>query len=80
MNKRIIMWLLIAGGAVLIGLAVILALGEMSTMSIVGGADWPTFQFVFYHRNNGLYSNLAGIGGLGILTALIMGIAGKKKS
>ena len=79
MNKRIIMWLLIAGGAVLIGLAVILALGEMSTMSIVGGADWPTFQFVFYHRNNGLYSNLAGIGGLGILTALILGIAGKKK-
>ena len=80
MKRKVILNLLIVIGVILVFVSVLLALHEMSTMSVIGGADWPTFQYVFCSRNGGLYSNLAWLGVLTLITALIVNVLHKKRN
>ena len=78
MKRKHIIISLLAVGVILLCLSVILAVIATGNKNIIGGAGWPTFQFVFTCEKQGLYSKLANCG----IAAIIASIAGivKKKT
>ena len=48
MNKKYMATILLVTGIILICLSIVLAVIETSNKNIVGGADFPTFIFVFF--------------------------------
>ena len=77
MRKKPILIGLFAGGLILFGLSVLLAIVAVGQMHIIGGADLPTFLFVFFRAENGLYVTLAAIGMIVVLVSV--GLCAVKK-
>ena len=59
MNKKHIATILLVIGILLLCLSIVLAVIATGNKNIIGGADFPTFVFVFFRENKGLYSTLA---------------------
>lgn len=78
MRKKHIAVLLLAVGIVLLGISVVLAIIATGNKNIIGGADFPTFLFVFYHEKRGLYSTLAFSGIAAIIALVVVGMAKEK--
>ena len=70
--------LLLVIGILLFCLGVTLAIVSTGSKDILGGADWPTFCFVFFYEHRGLYSILSGLGGLCFILSFVFRI-GKKR-
>ena len=75
-KNRIVIALFIVGIAFMC-LSVVLAVVATANKNIIGGADWPTFVYVFSHENRGIYSTLACCGVIAIVVSVVMGL--KKK-
>jgi hypothetical protein len=72
MKKKTIATLCLIVGILLICVSVIGAVVEINHQGIVGGADLPTYLFVFFRQHSGIYSLLS-LGGLVcILVAVIL--------
>ena len=80
MKKKYLAITLAVIGVILVCLSVVLAYNAMNDMHLIGGADWPTFKFVFSRGNGGLYAALAGVGCIAVIVALILGIKRKKRN
>ncbi len=74
MKKKYIVIALLALGILLLCGSVVLAAIAAGNKNIIGGADFTTFCFVFFHEKGGLYSSLALLGVAAIFTAVIAGI------
>ena len=59
--------LLAITGTVLICLGLLLAIIATANRNIIGGADLPTFFYVFSREKNGLYQTLSLLGALCII-------------
>jgi hypothetical protein len=79
MKKKHIVVLLLTIGAVLLCLSIILAIIATDNKNIIGGADFPTFLFVFYYEKRGLYSTLAFLGIAAIIASAVVGIVKKRE-
>ena len=79
MKKKIIVILLLVIGIVLMCFSVVSAIAAAANKSIIGGADFPTFLYVFFRDNDGMYSSLAFGGFFALLLSMVISI-GKKKS
>lgn len=73
MKKKYTPIALICIGILLIGLSFHQTFRAMSTISIIGGADWPTFRHFYFGR----YSTLAFYGIIAIIAALVIRINNK---
>ena len=78
MKKKYIVLSLLAFGVILLCVSTVLAIIATGNKNIIGGADLPTFLFVFSNENGGLYSKLAFWGVTAIIAAII-GMVIKKK-
>lgn len=78
MKKKQIVILLVAVGIALLVISVALAVMATAGKNIIGGADLPTFLFVFYHEKRGLYSTLASLGVAAIIATFVVGLCKKK--
>ena len=78
MKKKVLMVSLLVGGIVLLLVSIVLAIIAVNSMDIIGGADWPTFCFVFSHGKRGLYSTLAFFGVCSIIASIVVGVKKKK--
>ena len=76
-KKHIVLSLLIIG-IVLLVVSVILAAMATAGKTIIGGADLPTFLFVFVSEKGGLYSILASLGLAAIIASIVAGLCKKK--
>ena len=65
---RILSLCLMAVGLLLIASAVALAWAATLEMDVIGGAGWPTFQWILRHRQGGLYGYTV-LGGVILLAA-----------
>ena len=72
MKKKCGLVILLSTGIVLLCLSVILAVIATASKEVIGGADFPTFLFVFFSENRGGYSILAFFGVLLILASAIL--------
>lgn len=72
MNKKHIAAILLVIGIVLICLSIALAVIATGNKNIIGGADFPTFVFVFFRENKGLYSILAFCGIISLVASVIV--------
>ena len=79
MKKNPIVIALFIAGIVLICLSVVLAVVATANKNIIGGADWPTFTYVFFYERRGLYSTLAFGGLIAIVVSAVMGMWKKKR-
>ena len=79
MKKNPIIITLFTAGFVLICLAVVLAVIATAGKNVIGGADWPTFIYVFFHERRGLYSALAFGGVIAIVVSTVIGLRKKKR-
>lgn len=69
---------LLVVGILLLCLSVILSVVSTAGKDIIGGADLPTFLFVFHHENGGMYFALALLGVISLTASLFFFILGKK--
>ncbi len=74
MKKKYISISLLVIGTVLILTSIILAVIATSSRDIIGGADLPTFMFVFTHDKKGLYSLLANCGIISVISSVIISV------
>jgi len=72
MKKKTIATLCLIVGILLICVSVMGAVVEINRQSIIGGADLPTFRFVFFRQHSGIYSLLSLDGIVCILVAVIL--------
>lgn len=79
MNKKYMATILLVTGIILICLSIVLAVIETSNKNIVGGADFPTFIFVFFREKKGLYYTLAFSGIVSLISSAIVGLRKGKK-
>ncbi len=79
MKKKHIAMILLFVGIILVCSSVVLAVVATSNKNIIGGADWPTFQFVYFYEKRGLYSTLTFLGITAIIVSIVMGVFKKKK-
>ena len=78
MKKKQIVILLVAVGIALLVISVALAVMATASKNIIGGADLPTFLFVFSCEKGGLYSILASLGIAAIIASIAVGLCKKK--
>ena len=78
MKKKPIVIALFIVGLVFICLSIALAFIATANKNIIGGADWPTFIYVFFHENRGIYSTLACCGVIAIVVSVVMGLKKKR--
>jgi len=72
MKKKTIATLCLIVGILLICVSVIGAVVDTNRKNMIGGADLPTYLFVFFRQHSGIYSLLS-LGGLVcILVAVIL--------
>lgn len=79
MKKKPIVIILLAIGIALVCLSLVLAVVTTASKNIIGGADLPTFIYVFFHENRGLYFTLACCGVLSVIVAVVVGLRKKKR-
>lgn len=79
MRKKLFVVSLLTVGVVLLCLSIIFAMIETGNKNIIGGADFPTFLFVFYREKRSLYSTLAFFGVAAIIASAVAGIAKKRR-
>lgn len=79
MKKNRIVIALFIVGIVLICLSFVLAVVATANKNIIGGADWPTFTYVFFYDKRGMYSTLAFCGVIAIIVAVVVGLRKKKR-
>lgn len=79
MKKKHIVVSLLTIGVVLLCLSIVLAMIATGNKNIIGGADLPTFLFVFYYEKRGLYSTLAFLGIAASIASAIVGGVKKRK-
>ena len=72
MKKKHIFILLLSIGIVMILGSVLFAISSTASKSIIGGADFPTFKYVFLYENRGLYSTLTFLGTALVLVSIII--------
>ena len=72
MNKKHIATILLVIGILLLCLSIVLAVIATGNKDIIGGADFPTFVFVFFRENKGLYSTLAFCGIVSLIASAII--------
>ena len=72
MNKKHIATILLVIGILLLCLSIVLAVIATGNKNIIGGADFPTFVFVFFRENKGLYSTLAFCGIVSLVASAII--------
>lgn len=80
MKRKYLSIALVVIGVSLVCLSVVLALNATNNIHLVGGAGLPTFNYVFSHGNGGLYANLANVGCISIIVALILRIKRKERN
>ena len=80
MKRKYIITSLLVIGILLILTSIILAVIATSGIDIIGGADLPTFTFVFTHEKNGLYSKLANCGIISVVASVLVSIVTKRSS
>ena len=78
MKKKHIVLSLLTLGIVLLVVSVALAAMATASKNIIGGADLPTFLFVFVSEKSGLYSILASLGLAAIIGAIVTVVAKKE--
>ena len=71
MKKKHISAILLIIGIILFFVPIVLAVIETGNKNIIGGADLPTFVFVFFRQNKGLYSTLAFCGIISLVASVI---------
>jgi len=71
MKKKPSVVLLFAGGAIILCVSIILAIIATGTKNVIGGADFPTFWFVFFFEKRGLYVTLAFLGVAAIIASVV---------
>ena len=72
MKKTHVALILLIVGILLLCLSVIPAALSTAQKDVIGGADLPTFLFVFSREHGGLYSILALLGVAAVVTAVLM--------
>ena len=72
MNKKHITTILLVTGILLLCFSIVLAVIATEKKNIIGGADFPTFVFVFFRENKGLYSTLAFCGIVSLVASAII--------
>ena len=72
MERKNIKMVLCIIGLILLTISIILTFVSMANVNIIGGADWPTFFFIFFRMSDGLYSILAFLGILSIAISLFL--------
>jgi len=77
-KKKPIVIALFIVGLVFICLSIALAFIATANKNIIGGADLPTFTYVFFYENRGLYSTLAYCGVIAIVVSVVMGLKKKR--
>ena len=80
MKKKNLNIVLLITGILLLILSVILAIIETANINIIGGAGLPTFFFIFYGAKKGLYSTIAFISIITIISSIIISILNKRKN
>ena len=78
MKKKPIVIALFIVGLVFVCLSIALAFIATANKNIIGGADLPTFTYVFFYENRGLYSTLADCGVIAIVVSVVMGLKKKR--
>ena len=78
MKKKPIVIALFIVGLVFICLSIALAFIATANKNIIGGADLPTFTYVFFYENRGLDSTLAYCGVIAIVVSVVMGLKKKR--
>ncbi len=78
MNKNSITLLFLIVGVILLASSIILTTIATTDTGVIGGADLPTFGFVFFHQSGGIYFVLATLGIIAILASAIVRITKKK--
>ena len=79
MNKKHISTILLVTGILLLCFSIVLAVIATGNKNIIGGADLPTFVFVFFRENNGLYSTLAFCGIVSLVASAIVRLQKRKQ-
>ena len=72
MKKKHIATLLLIIGILLLCVSIVLAIIATSNKNIIGGADFPTFAFVFFLENKGIYSTFACLGIISLIASVIV--------
>lgn len=70
MKRKYIKITLFAIGIVCVCVSLVLMYVSMASVNIIGGADWPTFFFIFFRKSGGLYSILTLLGLLSIMISI----------
>lgn len=72
MKKNHIFVLLLTIGIFLILGSVAFAVISTASKDIIGGADFPTFRYVFLYEKRGLYSTLAFLGTALVVASIVI--------
>ena len=78
MKKKYLTVIFLIIGLILICLSIILAIIATVNTDIIGGADFPTFRFVFLHGKNGFYLILASCGIVLLAASAVLGLWKRK--
>ena len=79
MNKKHIAAILAVTGGALICLSVVLAVISTGNKHIIGGADFPTFVYVFFYERKGICSTLAFCGIISLIASAIVRLRKRKQ-
>lgn len=72
MKKKHIANILLIIGILLLCISIVFAIIATRNKNIIGGADFPTFVFVFFRENKGIYSILAYLGIISLIVSVIV--------
>ncbi len=78
MKKKYLTVIFLIIGLILICLSIILAIIATVNTDIIGGADFPTFRFVFLQGKNGFYLILASCGIVLLAASAVLGLWKRK--
>ena len=79
MKKKHISIILLVIGIVLLCSSIVLAVIATENKNIIGGVDFPTFVFVFFRENKGLYSTIAFCGIVALISSVVVKLRKAKK-
>ena len=72
MKKKHIATILLIIGILLLCVSIVLAVIETRNRDTIGGADFPTFVFVLFRENKGIYFTLACLGVISLIASVIV--------
>lgn len=78
MKRKSITLIFLIVGIILLTSSIILTAIATTNTNVIGGTDLPTFGFVFFHQNGGIYFVLATLGIIVILASVIVRMTKKK--